>query len=64
MKKCKPNTLKLNTPVYVRLRKGKREQTYDLGESCCIDLDKKGNVLGIEIWSGSPMIETFCQKFK
>ena len=64
IKDYKPSTLKLNTPMYIRLRKGKTAKTYDLGECVCVDLDKKGNVRGIEIWNGSPIIESFCQKFK
>ena len=64
LKKYKPNTLKLNTPVYIRLGKGKPDKTYELGEYSCVDLDKKNNVIGIEIWNGNLIIETFMQKFK
>lgn len=36
--------------LYVRLRKGKISSTEPLGDNVAVDLDKDGNVLGLELF--------------
>ncbi len=47
---------KIADAAYMVLRKGKVAKTVEMSESVIIDLDKKGNLLGIEMLSASKQL--------
>ena len=44
---------KIANAAYMTLRKGKVAKTLEMSDSVIIDLDKKGNLLGIELLDAS-----------
>ena len=44
---------KIANVAYMTLRKGKVAKTVEMSESVIVDLDKKGNILGIEMLDAS-----------
>ncbi|OGG39955.1 hypothetical protein A2118_01250 [Candidatus Kaiserbacteria bacterium GWA2_50_9] len=44
---------KIANAAYMTLRKGKVAKTVEMSESVIVDLDKKGNILGIEMLDAS-----------
>ncbi len=47
---------KIADAAYMVLRKGKVAKTVEMSESVIIDLDKKGNLLGIEMLNASKQL--------
>ncbi len=47
--------------LYILLREGPVEDTIEAGEDVFIELDEKGEVIGIEIWRASSVLESITQ---
>ncbi|AAL62784.1 MAG: DUF2283 domain-containing protein [Pyrobaculum sp.] len=47
--------------LYILLREGPVEDTIEAGEDVFIELDEKGEVIGIEIWRASNVLESITQ---
>jgi uncharacterized protein YuzE len=47
---------KIADAAYMTLRKGKVSKTIEMSDNVIIDLDKKGNLLGIEMLSASKQL--------
>lgn len=47
---------KIANAAYMTLRKGKVAKTVEMSDSVIIDLDKKGNLLGIEMLDASKQL--------
>ncbi len=47
--------------LYILLREGPVEDTIEAGEDVFIELNEKGEVIGIEIWRASNVLESITQ---
>ena len=47
--------------LYIMLREGPVEDTVEAGEDVFIELDEKGEIIGIEIWRASDVLESVIQ---
>lgn len=47
--------------LYILLREGPVEDTIEAGEDVFIELDEKGEIIGIEIWRASNVLESITQ---
>ena len=47
--------------LYIMLREGPVEDTVEAGEDVLIELDEKGEIIGIEIWRASDVLESVIQ---
>ncbi|RFA96370.1 DUF2283 domain-containing protein [Pyrobaculum aerophilum] len=47
--------------LYILLRESPVEDTIEAGEDVFIELDEKGEVIGIEIWRASNVLESITQ---
>lgn len=47
--------------LYILLKEGPVEDTVEAGEDVFIELDEKGEIIGIEIWRASNVLESVTQ---
>ena len=47
--------------LYILLREGPVEDAVEAGEDVFIELDEKGDIIGIEIWRASDVLEPIAQ---